>query len=165
MIVVDTNAVVALLLNTDATEDARRWQQEHPRWAAPRLLLAEVHNVLIGEVRRGNLLLTDAVAMADAVDEHLTWLPDPPPASILAAAQAGNLSAYDATFVAAAEAGEARLLTADRAILRAYPSLAVRLDAEAARRLSGEATGTPRPLTEPRPPSTDSDTDTTTGND
>ena len=64
------------------------------------------------------------------VDEALLrvrWLAQPSPGAVLAAAHTGNLTAYDAEFVAAAEAADCRLLTGDRAILRAYPDLCHRL--------------------------------------
>ncbi len=127
MIVVDTNAVIALVLDTDATADARTWRRRDSDWHAPTLLLSELRNVLIGEVRRGNLELAGAAEVAEVIAEQINWLPPVASGEVLAAASSGGLSAYDAEFVAAARQHDVPLLTNDRAILRAFPGLAVSL--------------------------------------
>jgi predicted nucleic acid-binding protein len=127
VIIVDTNAVVALVLNTEATTLARAWLRHDADWHAPHLLLSELRNVLLGEVRRNNLAAVDCAAIADAVAQQIRWAPPPPSADVVAAALSGGLSAYDAEFVAVAQTAGVRLLTGDSAILRAYPSLTLSL--------------------------------------
>lgn len=127
MIVVDTNAVIALVLRTEATEQARAWWRHDCDWHAPRLLLSELRNVLVGEIRRGQITVDHAAAITSAVGEQLRWTAECADERVLAAAIAGNLSAYDAEFVAAAQATRCKLLTADKAILRAYPDLVLSL--------------------------------------
>ena len=119
MIVVDTNAVAALLLPTEATAHALAWWRHDPLWAAPPLLFSELCNVLLGEVRRGHVSLVDATELADEAARRVRWLARPASGALLAAAFAGSLTAYDAEFVAAAEAADGRLLTGDRAIIKA----------------------------------------------
>ncbi len=123
MIVADTNAVAALFLPTDASAQAETWWRYDPHWAGPPLLFSEFCNVLIGEVRRGHLTLADAAEIADEAANRVRWLARPSGGAVLAAAHAGKLTAYDAEFVTTAEAAGCRLLTADRAIIRAYPDI------------------------------------------
>ena len=127
MIVADTNAVVALFLPTDCSVQAEAWWRQDANWAAPPLLFSELCNVLMGEVRRGNIELATAAAIADEAARRVRWLARPSNGAVLTAAHAGGLTAYDAEFVAAADAAGCQLLTADRAILRAYPGLCYRL--------------------------------------
>ncbi len=127
MIVADTNAVLALVLNTDATPQARAWLAHDADWRAPPLMLSELRNALLGEIRREHLSAADAAAIADAVAQQIRWCPPPANGDVLAAALSGDLSAYDAEFVAAAQVTGARLLTGDKAILRAWPGLTMSL--------------------------------------
>ncbi len=79
----------------------------------------------------GNSLAADdsrtRAAIADAVAQQIRWCPPPANGDVLAAALSGDLSAYDAEFVAAAQVTGARLLTGDKAILRAWPGLTMSL--------------------------------------
>ena len=53
MIVVDTNVMVRLVVGgADGTEAALLFERK-TEWAAPSILMSELHNVLVGFVRRG----------------------------------------------------------------------------------------------------------------
>ena len=64
MIVVDTNAVVHLLLGGDQTASARRAFGKDPEWAAPLLWRSEFRSVLSMLMRRQNLALAHALEAA-----------------------------------------------------------------------------------------------------
>ena len=117
MIVVDASAVLEVLLNTPAAERiAHRLFAEGEALHAPHLLDLEVAQVLQRYARTGEL---DARRGSQALDD----LGDLPlvryPHEILLPRVwelRNNLTAYDAAYVALAEALEARLLTRDAAL-------------------------------------------------
>ncbi len=65
MIVVDTSAMVRLVLGGPDGEGGARLLLRDPEWAAPPVLLSELRNVLLGLVRQGSLILDQARAMCD----------------------------------------------------------------------------------------------------
>ena len=117
MIVVDASAVLEVLLNTPAAARiAHRLFAEGETLHAPHLLDLEVAEVLRRYARTGEL---DARRGSQALDD----LGDLPlvryPHEILLPRVwelRDNLTAYDAAYVALAEALEARLLTRDAAL-------------------------------------------------
>jgi predicted nucleic acid-binding protein len=83
---------------------------------------------MVGLVRRGKIQVSDALdicedAQAVLGDRVVSVLSGP----VLEAAVAGNMSAYDAEFVALARSLTVPLVTADRAILQGAPDVAVPL--------------------------------------
>jgi predicted nucleic acid-binding protein len=115
VIVVDASAAVLGLLNDG---DARAYLADEP-FACPHLADAEVVNALRMHVRRGDVDAADAERAIGAwarlgmyrvpavgLLERIWQLRD-------------NLSAYDATYVAVAEALDTPLLTADARLARA----------------------------------------------
>ncbi len=125
MIVADANLLIYFVCDTPRTELARRVHALDPDWIAPWLWEAEVLNGLLMMHRAGLMSVAEAaqawrnaaMAMTDA--PHAT-----DPECILAIARASNLSAYDACYVALAQAMSAVLVTEDKQILRAYPDVA-----------------------------------------
>ncbi len=87
---------------------------------APRLLMLEVLNVIGRRWRWEAEALADA---ATALDTLRVELADPRLADV-ARWVARGLTAYDATYVAVAEAAGVELVTDDRAILAAAPTIA-----------------------------------------
>ena len=63
MIVVDTNVIAYLLLGGDKTLQARTALREDPVWAAPIMWRSEFRSVLAMYLRRGQLLLSDALEL------------------------------------------------------------------------------------------------------
>ncbi|REJ85501.1 MAG: PIN domain-containing protein [Acidobacteria bacterium] len=120
MIVVDASVVIEVLLVTEVGVAALdRLLDEDELVAAPALIDLEVLQVLRRFLRVGGLSAARArQASIDLQDlameryEH-TWLVD------RIWALRGNLTAYDAAYVALAEALGAPLLTRDRALARA----------------------------------------------
>jgi predicted nucleic acid-binding protein len=126
VIVTDTNLLVYLYVRGQHTERAERVLARNPRWAAPLLWRSEFRNVLLGLVRRTALRFEDAVRIvADAEHwmsgrEYTVASPD-----VLRLSARSGCSAYDCEFVALADDLEIPLVTTDRALLKAFPSLAV----------------------------------------
>ena len=130
MIVVDTNVVAYLLLPGPFTDRAEALLLDRPDWAAPLLWRSEWRNVLCGYIRRGDLNLEQAIALQhQAEDLVIRHSIDVPSNAVLQLAASSGCSAYDCEFVAAADQLGVPLITADRAILAAFPDLAVSLDA------------------------------------
>ena len=125
MIVVDTNVVAYLLLPGPHTALADDLLIEQPEWAAPPLWRSEWRNVLAGYLRRGVLDLDQALALQQQA-ELLVIRHEEPVSSqaVLQLVASSRCSAYDCEFVAAALQLRVPLVTADRAVLAAFPDVA-----------------------------------------
>ena len=125
MIVVDTNAVVHLLLGGERTEPARRAFGKDPEWAAPLLWRSEFRSVLSMLLRRERLSLADALESAREAENLLAgreWSVESQ--SVLQLAADSGCTAYDCEFVALARDLKVKLVTSDREVLTAFPKLA-----------------------------------------
>ena len=104
------------------TEIAQAVRRQDPDWLAPILWRSEMRNVLTAYLRRGLLTRAQIVRILKAADqamaegEHIVR--DDPVLDIVAHSA---LSAYDAEFVALATALGVPLVTADKAVLKAFP--------------------------------------------
>lgn len=129
MIVVDTNVVAYLYLGAERTEQAERALERDAAWAAPLLWRSEMRNVLATQVRSGGLDQGDALRIQDEA-ERLLADGEFTVASheVLELAAGSGCSAYDCEFVALARDLDARLVTVDRQLLRAFPEVAVGLE-------------------------------------
>lgn len=124
MLVVDANVVAYALVQGDRTEQARELWEHDPDWRAPRLLIYELTNVFARLVSQQALTLEAASAALQngaALVEVLAQ--EPPSVRILQIAASLRISAYDASYLAAAEVVGARLVTEDRRLLRAAPEI------------------------------------------
>ncbi|MCP4896040.1 MAG: type II toxin-antitoxin system VapC family toxin, partial [bacterium] len=129
MIVVDTNVIASLLLPTSQhTVAAMQLLETERDWAAPMLWRSEFCNVLATGVRNDWLsaeqamkALSNAEEAMDGSEFHV------PAAEVLRTAIASNCTAYDSEFVVLAQDLGVKLVTLDRAILQAFPDLAVPL--------------------------------------
>ncbi len=124
MLVVDANVIVYLLTSGEKTADARRlWAADHDWWA-PRLIVYELANVFARLVRAQALSLQAAAAGLETGVRVVRVLQREPPAGrILEIACRLGLSAYDATYLAAAEQLRAPLVTEDARLRRASPQM------------------------------------------
>ncbi|WP_216908037.1 type II toxin-antitoxin system VapC family toxin [Synechococcus sp. CCY 0621] len=129
MIVVDTNVVATLLLGGPQTEKAEALLLHDPEWAAPSLWRSELRNVLSGYLRRGQLDRQQVLRLQGQAKALLQGREVPvDSADVFRLAEASNCSAYDCEFVAAALALQTRLISSDRQLLRAFPTLASPLE-------------------------------------
>lgn len=125
MIVVDTNILAYLYLQSEFTERAEALLSADCEWVAPVLWRSEFRNILAGYIRRGTLGLDDAIAIqreAEALlsaNEHVVDSTD-----VLKLVRGSDCSAYDCEFVALAKSLNVLLYTMDAKLLRAFPETA-----------------------------------------
>ena len=132
MIVVDTNVTAFLWLPGDLTAAAERLLSEDAEWAVPLLWRSEFRSVLSGAVKRKVCGLERAAAIARAAEEQLTGREFAvETGEVLRLADESGCSASDCEFVALARALGVSLVSNDRAILKAFPAVAVPLEAYA----------------------------------
>jgi predicted nucleic acid-binding protein len=114
LIVVDASALLEVLLRTGAAEEAERWLFGGATLHAPHLLDLEIAQVLRRYVRTGELRPARA---ADALDDLAAFRIERYPHHLFIPriwSLRENATAYDACYLALAEALEARLVTSDR---------------------------------------------------
>ena len=132
MIVVDTNVTAYLWLPGDLTAAAERLLSADAEWAVPLLWRSEFRSVLAGAVKRKVCGLARAAAIARAAEEQLTGREFAvETGEVLRLADESGCSAYDCEFVALARALGVSLVSNDRPILKAFPAVAVPLEAYA----------------------------------
>jgi predicted nucleic acid-binding protein len=126
VIVADANLVVYLFVTGPHTPEAEAVLHRDPRWAAPLLWRSEIRNALVGLVRADSLAIEDAVGIMANAERLLAGteysVPSP---RVLLLAHASGCSAYDCEYVVLAEDLGVRLVTTDRAVLRAFPERAI----------------------------------------
>jgi predicted nucleic acid-binding protein len=126
MIVADTNLVVYLLIPGEESEEAQRILRADSEWAVPALWRSEMRSVLVSYLRQRRLSLDDALEVMERAESLLHRHEyDVPSGVVLALASASRCSAYDCEFVALAQHLGVRLVTSDRAVLKAFPGVAI----------------------------------------
>lgn len=129
MIVVDTNVIAYLLLGGEKTPQARAALRKDPVWAAPILWQSEFRNVLAMYLRQGQLVLSDALELVAEAESLLSGSEyRVESGQVLSLVAVSRCSAYDCEFVALAQELGVPLVTSDRQLLGAFPSVAVALD-------------------------------------
>ena len=126
MIVADTNLLIYLYVQGQRTEESEAVLQRDALWAVPLLWRSEFRNSLIGLVRAHALQLDDALTMIDEAERWLTGREySVLSRQVLTLASRSGCSAYDCEFVALAQDLEVPLVTTDRQILKAFPTIAI----------------------------------------
>jgi len=126
MIVVDSNVLAYLYLPGDYTVDAERWLEHDPEWAAPVLWRSEFRNILAGYIRRKVLTFEQACRVQREAENLLAGSEfEVDSQVVLELVRDSDCSAYDCEFIALARTLGTTLVTADKKLLRAFPSLAV----------------------------------------
>lgn len=129
MIVADTNLLVYLYVQGERTEESETTLRRDPTWTVPLLWRSEFRNAMIGLVRKELLPIDKALSI---VEEAERWLAGHEYSVIsrhvLTLADRSGCSAYDCEFVALAQDLGIPLVTTDRQILKAFPSLAISPD-------------------------------------
>lgn len=126
MVVVDTNVLAYLLIESAETPLARRVLTADPEWAAPVLWRSEFRNLLATYIRHSRMPIVDAMGyFGDAEKfvhgrEHLG-----DSRTILSLAHESGRSAYDCEFVAVAKDLRVPLITNDRRLRASFPETAV----------------------------------------
>ena len=130
MIVVDSNVIAYCWVNGPLTALAQRVRVKDSDWHVPILWRSEMRSILTGYLRDGSLngpqvgRVMDAAESALAGSEHLVAS-----ASIFDIAAKSRLSAYDCEFVALASLLGVSLVTADKAVLKAFPQQTLSMQA------------------------------------
>jgi predicted nucleic acid-binding protein len=133
LIVADTNLLAYLLIRGERTGQAERAFQRDPQWAAPLLWRSEFRNVLAFHMRRGLLSLEQAARLAEKAESLMRRREfEIRTMDVLALASASRCSSYDCEFVALAQHLGVALVTCDAALLDAFPSSTISLEAFAA---------------------------------
>jgi predicted nucleic acid-binding protein len=123
MIVVDSNIVAYLYLPSTCTERAESLLSADSEWAAPILWRSEFRNILTGYLRRKLLSFDHAIEIQSEAESLLLGAEyEIESARVLALARDSACSAYDCEFIALAMKLNSRLVTMDRALLRAFPN-------------------------------------------
>lgn len=126
MIVADTNLLIYLYVQGQRTQESEAVLRQDAVWSVPLLWRSEFRNALVGLVRTGALHLNDALAMSEEAEQ---WLRGHEysvlSTHVLTLAARSGCSAYDCEFVALAQDSEVSLVTSDRQVLKAFPTMAV----------------------------------------
>jgi predicted nucleic acid-binding protein len=128
VIVADTNLLVYLYVHGQSTGQAEAAVTRDPHWAAPLLWRSEFRNVLVGMVRRGAIVVDDAIRVTREAEHWMHGREYAVPSDLVLrlAAQSG-CSADDCEFAALAQDLGVSLVTADHQVLAAFPRTAVAL--------------------------------------
>ena len=130
MIVVDVNTVAYLWIPGEMTEYAEQALARDPHWVSSMLWRSEFRNILAGYMRRGDLDRRAVDRCLDGAESQLAGheyiVPSP---LVMKQVAASTCSAYDCEYVALAEDLNTTLVTSDRQILKAFPSLTTSLKA------------------------------------
>ena len=130
MIVVDSNVLAYLYLPGEHTAAAERLLERDPEWVAPILWRSEFRNILAGYLRRGSLTFDQAHALQREAEELLADCEfEVDSIKVLELVRESDCSAYDCEFVALALQLKTKLVTMDGKLLRAFPQIAVALNA------------------------------------
>ena len=130
MIVVDTNVIHYCWVRGQNTEVAQAVRRKDPDWHAPILWRSELRNVLTAYLRRrlmSRIQIAEILRTADRAfveSEHIVG-----DDLVLDVVESSTLTAYDAEFVALADALSVPLVTADKAVLKAFPGRALTMEA------------------------------------
>ncbi len=130
MIVVDTNVIHYCWVRGQNTEVAQAVRRKDPDWHAPILWRSELRNVLTAYLRRrlmSRIQIAGILRSADRAfveSEHIVG-----DDLVLDVVEMSTLTAYDAEFVALAGALSVPLVTADKAVLKAFPDRALTMEA------------------------------------
>jgi predicted nucleic acid-binding protein len=129
VIVVDSNVIAYCWVNGPLTALAQRVRTRDPDWHVPFLWRSEMRSILTGYLRDGSLTAPQIARIMEAAEsalagrEHLVAS-----ASVFEIAGKSRLSAYDCEFVALAAVLAVPLVTADKAVLKAFPDRALTME-------------------------------------
>jgi len=130
VIVVDSNVVAYYWVNGPLTALAQRVQEKDPDWHAPVLWRSELRSVLTGYLRDGSLSAAQIVRVMSAAEESFAGREHLVPSDkVFQTVGETSLSAYDCEFVALASTLGVPLVTADKAVLKAFPRQALTMEA------------------------------------
>ena len=126
MIVVDSNVIAYCWLRSQHTATAQQVRGADADWQVPALWRSELRSILGGYLRSGGLSGLQVRGVMQHIEDQLAGCDHVLPSELVFQVLEGsNLSAYDAEFVALAHGLSVPLITEDKAILKAFPALAM----------------------------------------
>lgn len=130
MIVVDSNIIAYCWLSGPLTASAQAVRVKDQEWRVPILWRSEMRSILSGYLRDGSLSRAQVARVMEAAEDALTAGEHlVPSAEVFEFAERSRLSAYDCEFVVLASMLSVPLVTADKAVLKAFPAAALTMDA------------------------------------
>lgn len=129
MIVVDSNIIAYLYLPSEFSAQTEQLLAKEPQWMAPSLWRSELRNVLALYMRKDLLSFEQAYAIQTGAEALLADSEyQVPSLDIMRLVESSTCSAYDCEFVALAKRLSAKLVTADKKILKEFPTIAMTLE-------------------------------------
>ena len=129
MIVVDSNVIAYCWIRGERTELAQHVRARDPQWHAPILWRSELRSTLAGYLWRNAFDTGRAAAIMMAAESALDGCEHAVASDVVLALTASSrLSAYDCEFVALAQSLGVPLVTEDRAVLKAFPEVAMAME-------------------------------------
>lgn len=126
MIVVDTNVIAYFLIPGDTTPLAESVRDKDSSWAAPRLWRSEMRNLLALYMKRAIMDLAETTIHMDNSEKLLAGREyDVLSKPILELADKSGCTAYDCEFVSLAERLGVPLITSDKKLIAAFPTIAI----------------------------------------
>lgn len=126
MIVVDVNVVAYLYLPGPFSAAAENLLLSNSEWASPRLWRSEFRNILATYMRKNLLSLEQANTIFTSANDLLSNNEyEVSTLQVLQLAHDSGCSAYDCEYVALAHHLKLPIFTADKALLKAFPEVAV----------------------------------------
>lgn len=125
MIVADCTLIAHLLIPGPAMAVAQNVLAADPDWIVPPLWRSEMRNTLRGYIVNHSMKLEDASGLMARAEDRLGRMESPVTSDhVLALVVATGCSAYDAEYVALAQASGTVLVTSDRKLHRIFPEVA-----------------------------------------
>lgn len=126
MIVIDSNIIAYLYLPSEFSDQAEQLLAQESHWVVPTLWRSELRNVLALYLRKNLLTFEQAYAIQTEAEMLLADSEyQVPSLDVLRLVETSDCSAYDCEFVALAKRLNAKLVTADKKILKEFPEIAV----------------------------------------
>mgnify|MGYP001305613335 CR=1 FL=1 len=126
MIVVDTNVIAYFLIEGEPTADAEKVYDADSEWVAPLLWRSEMRSLLALYVRRTIMSATETFGPMSRAEGLLAGREyDVESHRVLELAHSSGCTAYDCEFIYVAERLNVPLVTSDKKLLAAFPSIAV----------------------------------------
>jgi predicted nucleic acid-binding protein len=121
VVVIDTNILAYLLIAGDRTKEAQALYRQDPEWKSEAFLLVEFSNLLATCVRNERLTRSRSERVLAEAQSRISGFVQLPHQTALRIANELGISAYDARFLAAAEALNAELVTEDAKLRASAP--------------------------------------------
>jgi len=130
VIVVDTHVITYFHIWGEFSAQAAKAFAKDPYWIAPFLWRSEFRSVLNFYLRKRILELSDVVELAREAEQRMYQREyEVPTEQVLTLANTSGCTTYDCEFVALAQNFDIQLLTVEKKVLRAFPRIAVSLEA------------------------------------